>query len=209
MNKTAQFWNTLSSRYDEQVIKKYSEAYRKTIEKTKTHLRNSDTVLDFACGTGITTVELAKDVKEICAIDISKDMIEIAVEKIQTENIQNVNFEVCDIMDDRIKENSFDVVLAFNVLYFIKDIDTTLNRVSRLLKPGGLFLSVTDCLGVKKSISSIFQSILGRIGIIPYMRKYGMNELENVIKKAGFTIIDSENLYTDPPNYYLAAKKDN
>ncbi|MBN1538176.1 MAG: class I SAM-dependent methyltransferase [Anaerolineales bacterium] len=33
-------------------------------------------VLDFGCGTGIITIELAQYVKSILAIDISKNMIE-------------------------------------------------------------------------------------------------------------------------------------
>ena len=207
MDKTAIFWNKLSSRYDKQVNSKYSQAYNLTVEKTKKYLKNTDSVLDLACGTGITTVKLANNVKEISAIDISSDMIDIAKKKIETHNIKNVRFKTCDIINDTIKDNSFDVVLAFNILYFVENIDEVLEKVGQALKGGGLFISVTDCLGEKKSIINLFQSFLSKIGIIPYIRKYKIKELEDVIKKAGFSIIETDNLYTNPPNYFVVGKK--
>jgi len=207
MDKTAIFWNKLSSRYDKQVNSKYSQAYNLTVEKTKKYLKNTDSVLDLACGTGITTVKLANNVKEISAIDISSDMIDIARKKIETHNIKNVSFKTCDIINDTIKDNLFDVVLAFNILYFVENIDEVLDKVGQALKDGGLFISVTDCLGEKKSIINLFQSFLSKIGIIPYIRKYKIKELEDVIKKAGFSIIETDNLYTNPPNYFVVGKK--
>jgi len=164
--------------------------------------------LDFACGTGITTVKLANNVKEITAIDISSDMIDIAKRKIETHNINNVSFKTCDIMNDTIKDNSFDAVLAFNVLYFVENIDEVLEKVGQSLEGGGLFISVTDCLGEKTSIINLLQSFLSKIGIIPYIRKYKIKELEDVIKKAGFSIIETDNLYSNPPNYFVVGKKD-
>ena len=207
MDKTVKFWNALSSRYDKQVITKYSKAYRKTIDKTDSYLNNTDSVLDFACGTGITTVELATKVKEVYAIDIAQDMIDIARNKVETNNIPNVSFGVCGIMDDTIKDDSFDVVLAFNILYFLDNIDEVLKRISSLLKNKGLFISVTDCLGEDKTAFNLLQSLLSKLGIVPNIKRYKMKELEYVIKQAGFSIVETDNLYTNPPNYFVVAQK--
>ena len=38
----------------------------------------SDIVLDFACGSGIKTVEIAGNAREICAIYTSQKMVEVA-----------------------------------------------------------------------------------------------------------------------------------
>ncbi|NLO63461.1 MAG: class I SAM-dependent methyltransferase [Clostridiaceae bacterium] len=206
MDRTEKFWNKISGRYDKQVTGKYSKAYTRTIEKTRCYLKDTYSVLDFACGTGITTVELAKNVKEIRAIDISDNMIDLAKKKMEKHDIKNVNFTTCDIMSDTIKDQSFDVVLAFNILYFLEDIDEILIRIRHILKSGGLFISVTDCLGEKKSILNVFQSFLSTIGIIPYTRKYKMRELECLIEKAGFSIIETDNFYTNPPNYFVVAQ---
>ena len=207
MDKTANFWNKISGRYDQQANSKYSEAYRLTIEKSRGYLKATDSILDFACGTGITTVEMAKDVKDVYAIDFSKDMVAIAKRKVEKENLNNVSFKVCSIQDETIKDNSFDAVLAFNILYFLDDIDEVLRKIYKILKAGGLFISATDCIVNEKSVLNLSQSLLGKMGIIPKIKKYTTDELESIIKKAGFSIIETENLYSNPPNYFIAAGK--
>ena len=197
----------IAHRYDTQVDKNYRDTYKLTIEKTTPYLKNTDTVLDFACGTGITTIELAKQVQEIHAIDISRDMISFATNKTRKHSINNVRYSVCDIMSNEIKENSFDVVLAFNVLHFLTNTDEVLERIRQLVKDDGLFISVTDCSGEKKTIISTIQSFLSRSGVIPYMKEYTINELESVITKAGFSILETDNLYDIPPNYFITARK--
>ena len=207
MTNSAEFWNKLSSRYDEQVKNKYAETYELTIAKTKKYLKSSDRVLDFACGTGITTVKLAKDVKEILAIDISKEMIGIAKNKIDNENLNNVHFNVCDIMDDTIENDSFDVMLAFNILYFLDNINDVFERINHILKKDGIFISATDCLGEKKSFLNTIQSILSKTGRIPSVKRYKMKKLIELFERAGFTIIETDNLYKDPPNLFIVAQK--
>jgi len=78
MSKAKYFWNRMAKSYDKQVEKKYKQAYSDTIALSKKYLRSDFSVLDLACGTGLTTIELAKSVKKTDAIDISAKMIEIA-----------------------------------------------------------------------------------------------------------------------------------
>lgn len=76
------------------------------------------------------------------------------------------------------------------------------------LKPDGVFISVTDCLSEIRTIVIRLQSFLSKIKVIPYIRQFKTIELEEIIKTSGFSMIESENLYKIPPNYYLVAKKD-
>lgn len=207
MKSNKEFWDRLSNKYDSQVNSKYGQAYNKTIEITKKYLKNTDIVLDYACGTGITTVELSKSVKKIHAIDISEDMINVAKSKSVQKSISNIKFEVSDIYNEKFKENSFDVVMAFNILYFIKDIDSVLNRINKLLKPDGIFVSVTDCFGENKNFKTVVQSLLSKMGVIPYMRNIKTSELKGIIEAVDFSIIETSNLYDSPINYYIAARK--
>jgi len=78
--KSEGFWDKMSSNYDNQV-KKYQQTYADAIESTKKYLNKDDIVLDFACGTGITTIQISGFVRKIHAIDISQRMIDIAEEK--------------------------------------------------------------------------------------------------------------------------------
>jgi len=68
-------------------------------------------------------------------------MIEIAKKKADAGQIENVNFLATDIFDPRLKKDSFDTALAFNVLHTIPDLDGVLKRIDELLKPDGVFIS--------------------------------------------------------------------
>ena len=68
------FWNHRSHNYDEQIGPLYERAYQLTAERTLAYLKPEDRVLDFACGTGIVTLEEAPHVKYVRAIDISDEI---------------------------------------------------------------------------------------------------------------------------------------
>jgi ubiquinone/menaquinone biosynthesis C-methylase UbiE len=204
--KSEFFWDKMSSRYDNQV-KKYRQTYRDTIERTKKYLDKDDVVLDFACGTGIATIPISGLVKEIQAIDISRGMIDIAEEKAAGNGIENIRFFKTDLFDDGFEKESFDVVLAVNILYFLRNAPENLNRIFELLKPGGLFISATDCLGEKKSFSNRIKKLLDSMGILPFMQMYSISELKKSITDAGLKIRETANLYDNPPNYFIVAQK--
>lgn len=207
MKNAKSFWDKMSSKYDCQVNSKYRDTYAKTINITKKYLNDTDVVLDYGCGTGLTTIELHENVKKIHAIDISGNMISIAKSKSKKKGIANIHFDVIDIFDEKLEESSFDVIMAFNILYFIEDIDKVMNRINELLKPNGTFISATDCLGEKKTVMILLQSLLSKIRVIPYMRKFKISELERIVEGSNFSIIETQNLYVTPPNYYIVARK--
>lgn len=209
MDNSAKFWDKRSGKYDSQVNTIYAQTYEATIHHTKKYLKPTDMVLDYACGTGITTVELARSVKKIIAVDISENMINIARSKSREHGIPNIEYHVIDIFSDKFIKGSFDVVLGFNILYFLKDIDKTLTRIYELLKPDGFFISATDCLGEKKTMIGTIQLLLSKTGIIPYIRRFKTSELQEIIEAHHFSILETENLYDSPPNFYIAAKKEN
>lgn len=82
---------------------------------------SSNIVLDYGCGTGTTSGEIANRVKEIHSIDISSKMIQIAKRKAVASKVENINFFQTDIFDKRYKKESFDVILAFNMLHTVAD----------------------------------------------------------------------------------------
>lgn len=207
MERSREFWDNLSSKYDSQVEAIYGKAYSDTISLTKKYLKNTDVVLDYGCGTGITTIELAKNVERVYAIDTSQNMINIAKGKSTRKDISNIEYFNADIYDMRLNAGYFDAVMAFNVLYFIRDIEDTLKRINYLLKPEGLFISVTDCLGEDKDMAACKEAESPKTEAIIFEREYTMVELEDLIRENGFSVVETRNLYDSPPNYYIVAKK--
>ena len=201
------FWNFRAQRYDEQVGFIYADAYRRTAENTLKYLNPTDQVLEFACGTGIVTTMVAPHVSHIQAIDIADEMVVQAQQKIDKLSMSNVQIAQLDLFDSALDESSFDAVMAFNVLLYVDNFDTVMARIHKLLKPGGVFLSATDCLGLNLSKAAIKKFWLSRTGKMPYVAFFTQNSLRTKIAASGFEVLQTENLFFSPPNLFVAAKK--
>ncbi len=201
------FWNRVSERYDASVMRTYAKTYRDTIALTLGYLDRQSRVLDFGCGTGIVTIEMAPHVERITAIDISEMMMAKAKAKAAEAGITNIDYRVTGLDDPALDRAGFDVVTAFNVLYFIRDLRGTLRRINALLPDGGLFLSATDCAGELPFLKRAVAHALVALGKVPYASFLTPEGLERHVTDAGFTILRTENLFENPPNYFIAARK--
>ena len=211
MNKSKEFWDRASKNYDK-TEERFEYIHSKSRENTKKYLNGSNIVLDYGCGTGTTSCEIANRVKEIHAIDISSKMIEIAKRKAVASKVENINFSQTDIFDKRYKKESFDVILAFNMLHTVADPQVVLQKIYELLKPEGLFISVTPCLRDKMAFLVNIQiqivRILCKIGVIPIpIRRLKSSELDDLVVNGGFQTIDTEKLYKGASSYFVVAKK--
>lgn len=206
MNKSEKFWDRSAKEYENKKIN-WEKIYNKAVENTKKHLNSSDVVLDYACGAGVITAQIADYVKEIHAIDISSKMIDVAQRIADERKIENINFLKTTIFDDRYKEESFDVITAFNILHLLEDSNEVIQRINELLKPGGLFISETACMGEKKSLLGTFLSLLGKLRIVPYLNPLKFSELEDLLTEGNFQIIETEDLQQKQTNYFIVAKK--
>ena len=201
------FWDKMAAGYDASVQKRYAEAYRKTVEITREYLDKKTRLLDYGCGTGLVTNQVAPNVASVTAVDISENMIEIARQKAAELNLSNVTYLAAGLSHEKIHSGSYNVISAFNLLYFIEDLDGLLGQFYEMLPQGGYFLSATDCLGEKLTFKSLAISAMMKMKLMPFMRLFTTAQLTAAIGKAGFEIIRVENLFTDPPNLYVAAKK--
>lgn len=211
MNKSKEFWNKASKNYDK-TEERFEYIHSKSRENTKKYLKYSNIVLDYGCGTGTASCEFAKQVKEIHAIDIATKMIEIAKEKAVVNKVKNVHFVQADIFDKRYKKESFDVILAFNMLHTVPNPQNVIQRTYELLKPDGLFISVTPCLRNKLSflvsIQILLVQILCKVGIIPIpIRRLKSSDLDDLIANGNFQTIDAEKIYKGASSYFMVAKK--
>lgn len=170
------FWNMRSQHYDDQIGPQYAAAYDKTVSKALKYLQPQDRVLEFACGTGITTFQIAPHVSWVRAIDISDEMVRRAKAKAADLGVQNVEISQTDLFDPCLEPGSFDAVTAFNVLCYVDNPQEVLARIRSLLKPGGIFLSATDCLGEKLTKVGIKKFWKSRTGSMPYVAFYSMKK---------------------------------
>ncbi len=184
---SAKFWDKTAARYAKRPISDQA-AYEKKLEVTRSYLNAEMEVLEFGCGTGSTALAHAPYVKHIHAIDFSANMIEIAQQKAHAQNIHNVSFARASIDEFHAQDNAFDAVLGLNVLHLLDDMQPVLNKVHRILKPGGLFVSSTVCLGDRMRFMKVLVPLGKLIGLMPQLRIFGVSELEGRLKDAAFDI---------------------
>ena len=207
MKNPRDFWNMRSLTYDEQVGPYYADAYEKTAALTLKYLKPTDRVLDFACGTGIVTLQMAPHVSQVRAIDISDRMAALCKEKAAAQGLTNVEVTQTDLFDPSLEPESFDAVTAFNVLCYVDNFEEVMARIQTLLKPGGRFLSATDCLGEGITAAGMKKFIKSRTGAMPYVAFFSQKKLAGMIARSGFRILEQENLFPAPPNLFVAAER--
>lgn len=114
--------------------------------QTLTGLLHDDTrypagsrVLEAGCGIGAQTVILARNSPgaRITSVDISKDSIQRAEEKIRQEGITNVTFQQGDIFQLAFRPASFDHIFVCFVLEHLAEPQRALEQLRPLLKEGG------------------------------------------------------------------------
>lgn len=205
MNKSEKFWNRIANNFDK-YEKKDAQTYINIIEKTRNYLKDSDIVLDFGCGTGLISIEIAGNVQMVHGVDISTKMIEISDMKAVERNIQNIENVCSTIFDERYKSGSFDIIFAFYIMHLLEEPQKVLQRIYELLKPNGFFISATPCLGEKPILNGMI-SIASKIGIIPKIKSFKISELEDYIKTGNFKIVETECLHQGLQQYFIVAKK--
>ncbi|WP_225769006.1 class I SAM-dependent methyltransferase [Inquilinus sp. Marseille-Q2685] len=185
----ARFWDRAAGRYAADPIADMA-GYERTLERTRHYLRDGDAVFEFGCGTGTTALRLASSVGRILATDISAEMIAIARGKAEAAGCANADFRVATPDAMPCPDGTFDVALGFNVLHLVAARETALRNVHRLLKPGGIFISKTPCVGEANPLMRVVLPLMQLVGKAPYVSFLTAQELEREIAAAGFEIIE-------------------
>ncbi|MEI6652313.1 MAG: class I SAM-dependent methyltransferase [Chlorobiaceae bacterium] len=110
--------------------------------KPKKHMN----ALEFGCGTGLVTLEIAPLVKTLSAVDTSIEMLAVLQDKIKASgrnNIETRSLNLASASDGDFSEKSFDLIYSSMTLHHIDDTAGFLKRISRLLSPDGI-LAVAD-----------------------------------------------------------------
>jgi SAM-dependent methyltransferase len=101
-------------------------------------------VLEVGCGEGYGTSLLAKSGFSIVGLDIDEETIKNVSQKYQTQNCRFVWYDGKKIPFD---DETFDVVISFQVIEHIQDDFSFVKEINRVLKKGGkLFLTTPNRL---------------------------------------------------------------
>ena len=188
MPKSDQFWDKTAERYAKSSVSD-EVTYNRKLTETQEFLAPHMRVAEFGCGTGTTAITHAPHVGHIDAIDISENMIQIGRDKATEAGINNITFSLGTLADLKANDESLDAVLGLNVIHLVEDRQSLFGEVSRVLKPGGVFVSSTVCLG--KSALRFLKLLVpvGKlVGLMPDVYVFSEEQLANEVVAAGFKI---------------------
>ncbi|MGI9270766.1 MAG: class I SAM-dependent methyltransferase [Woeseiaceae bacterium] len=181
------FWDRVADRYSRKPVADES-VYQEKLRITREYLRPDSDVLEIGCGTGSTAITHAPRVRSVRATDISARMIEIAREKVRDAKVDNVLFEQASIDEVDVAHQSQDVVLALSILHLVDDRDDAIEFAHEALKPGGVFISSTVCLGDNLKFFKYIGPVGRFLGLMPLLRVFTVQELKNSLANAGFEV---------------------
>ena len=108
----------------------------------KLSLNINDVVVDFGCGPGYYTVDLAKKAKKVVAVDLSFEMLKKAQKKAEKAGVKNIQFLQSDGKSLKLEDGSVDKILLVTVYHEVGESEVVLREFGRVLKPEGKLIVV-------------------------------------------------------------------
>ena len=203
------YWSRFARTYDEDQEYVVGRAILKAITKRLSEERDLGDVIEFGCGTGYFTKEIAKKARHVIATDLSDEMLEMA--RIQLEEFRNITLQKADCEDTSFPSGRFDTVFMANLIHVLINPTKTLQESHQILKNGGLLL-IVDFTGYSMNW---FEKI--KLGI-RYLRKWGLplryarnnlspDELACLVENVDFKVEEVQIMGDKTKALYLKGRK--
>jgi len=210
------------------IAKEFSATRKEIWEELKflfEDLKEGEKVLDLGCGNGRWYKVFKEKKVDYFGVDNSEKLIEIA-----KENFPDAKFFVGNALNLPFPDNFFDKVYSIALLHHIPSEDfriKVLKEAKRVLRPGGIL--ILTCWRVHRLreilafLKYTFLKIIGKSKLdfrdtfVPWGKKtlryyhfFTQKELENLLRKVGFEILESgvvKNKRENRQNYYIISQK--
>ena len=177
------FWDSVAGVYDifvNVVNRKTHVALREIVANL---IQPSDDVLECACGTGLLTEVIAQKCAHVTATDFAPKMLARA--KKNCAAFGNIAFEQADITSLGYPDNSFDAVVAGNVIHLLDDPVKALRELERVCRPGGRLIVPTYMNRDQAGKTSGFASAVGKAGA-NFKRQFTVEGYRQFFLDAGY-----------------------
>jgi 2-polyprenyl-3-methyl-5-hydroxy-6-metoxy-1,4-benzoquinol methylase len=149
--------------------------------------KGTTTVLDFACGTGLTSRSIAAHVKSIVGVDISPVSIEhynkLAQEAGYTTDQMHGHALELKGTPGELGDAKFDVVVSSMAYHHIDNIDRITRVLERFIKPGGalIIVDITSIDDGKEIVDKEYHHV------VPHTKGFSEAEIRQTFEGVGLT----------------------
>jgi len=117
-------------------------------------LQPNDRVLEVGIGTGLNLPLYPASVR-LTGIDLSQEMLDKAVERVQTLAMPNVTLKVMDATSMDFGENEFDKVVATYTISAVPDPVSVLREMRRIVRPGGTIVILNHFRSTRRTVGRL------------------------------------------------------
>lgn len=178
------FWDQVSGVYDIFVNVINRKTHKKLKEIMPALIEPEDEVLECACGTGLLSAVIASKCRKLTATDFSKKMLKKAEKNCAA--FHNISFADADITNLSFPDNSFDKVVAGNVIHLLDNPLTALGELNRVCKDGGMLIIPTYMNKNSKGKTSGFARSVGKAGA-DFKRQFTVDSYRQLFLDAGYS----------------------
>lgn len=196
------FWDRFAGVYDlaESIN---GTVCKQTLDITTRLTPEGAKVLDCAAGTGELTFAAAKKAESVLCTDLSRNMLRTAQRKARAFGADNVAFAERNIFDLQDPDNTYDVVIAGNVLHLLSNPQGAVRELYRVLKPGGKLLLPTF---TTRGRGKILLGIYKKLGFDPET-EYSPSEYKKMLEECGLGRVRTKLLNGLMPCCYAVIEK--
>jgi ubiquinone/menaquinone biosynthesis C-methylase UbiE len=144
-------------------------------------------VLDLGCGGGHVTFNVAPQVREVVAYDLSPEMLGVVARAAQERGLGNVATEQGVAEKLPFADASVDVVLSRFSTHHWRDFEAGLREAARVLKPGGMAAFIDSVSPGVALLDTYFQA-LELLRDCSHVRNYSRAEWEASLARAGLLV---------------------
>ncbi len=147
--------------------------------------RNDLTVVDLGCGTGFFTNILASKYKHVLGVDLSKKMLEFAESKASYP----IEWIEADAYHLPFEDGSIDLVYSNLMIQWCNPLSELLKEITRVLKPGGLFIFTTLVDGTLHELKSSWKQVDNEPHVIDFQTPDSLND---TFEQSQFKLLEHE-----------------
>ena len=177
------FWDRVAGVYDVFVNVINGKTHKTLRRIVADYIAPEDKVLECACGTGLLSAVIAGKCRQLTATDFAPKMLKRAEKNCAAYS--NVQFRQADILLLDFRDNSFDKVVAGNVIHLLDEPLRALAELKRVCRPGGTLIIPTYMNRDQKGNTSGFASVVGKAGA-DFKRQFTVESYRQFFLEAGY-----------------------